>query len=82
MFEKNLLRGGDVWIGLEVCAGTRFGVEERPSGGVANLKSYDAKRYAPLNLPGGLPSDWPDLQPGRLRATADRCAGAAKGQAR
>ncbi len=64
--ERNLLRGGDVWIGLECCGGTRFGVEERPSGGVANLKRFNPQRYASLSLPSGEPSDWPDLQPGRL----------------
>jgi hypothetical protein len=64
--EKNLLRGGDVWIGLEVCGGTRFGVEERPSGGVANLLRFNPERYAGLSLPSGEPGDWPDLQPGRL----------------
>lgn len=64
--EKNLMRNGDVWIGLEVNGGTRFGVEERPSGGIANLKNYDAQRYGELDIPAGLPSDWPDLQPGRL----------------
>ncbi|MDG2004174.1 MAG: alpha/beta hydrolase domain-containing protein [Novosphingobium sp.] len=64
--EKNLLRGGDVWIGLEVCGGTRFGVEERPSGGVANLLRYNSERYDGLRLPSGKPEDWPDLQPGRL----------------
>ena len=64
--EKNLLRGGDVWIGIECCGGTRFGVEEKPSGGVANLKGFNPQRYAALSLPSGEPSDWPDLQPGRL----------------
>ncbi len=64
--EKNLLRDGDAWIGLEVNSGTRFGVEERPSGGIANLHTSDAQRYGELSIPAGLPSDWPDLQPGRL----------------
>ena len=64
--ERNLLRGGDIWIGIECCGGTRFGVEEKPSGGVANLKSFNPQRYASLSLPSGAPSDWPDLQPGRL----------------
>jgi len=64
--ERNLLRNGDVWIGLEVCGGTRFGVEERPSGGIANLRSYDAVRYADLAIPTGQPGDWPDLGPGKL----------------
>lgn len=64
--EKNLMRGGDIWIGLEVCGGTRFGVEERPSGGVANLLRFNPKRYEGLSLPSGEPEDWPDLQPGRL----------------
>lgn len=64
--EPNLLRNGDVWIGLEVCGGTRFGVEERPSGGIANLLSYDARRYAGLSVPAGRPEDWPDLQGGKL----------------
>jgi len=64
--EVNLLRAGDVWIGLECCAGTRFGVEEKPSGGVANLLSFNRNRYGSLSLPGGDPADWPDLQPGRL----------------
>ena len=64
--ERNLLRNGDVWIGLEVNGGTRFGVEERPSGGIAHLKGFNARRYAELSIPAGQPSDWPDLQPGRL----------------
>src|SRR5262249_55199155 len=64
--EKNLLRNGDIWMGLEVNSGTRFGVEERPSGGVANLLSYNPRRYGQLSLPAGATSDWPDLQPGRL----------------
>ena len=64
--EKNLLRAGDIWIGLEVCGGTRFGVEEKPSGGVANLLSFNPERYGKLSLPSGDPADWPDLQPGRL----------------
>jgi hypothetical protein len=64
--EKNLLRAGDVWIGLEVCGGTRFGVEEKPSGGVANLLAFNRERYGALSLPSGDPGDWPDLQPGRL----------------
>lgn len=64
--ERNLLRGGDVWMGLEVNGGTRFGVEERPSGGVVNLRETNPERYSTLSLPAGLPADWPDLQPGRL----------------
>lgn len=64
--EVNLMRAGDVWIGLECCSGTRFGVEEKPSGGVANLLAFNRQRYGSLSLPGGDPADWPDLQPGRL----------------
>src|SRR5262249_18580360 len=64
--ERNLMRNGDVWIGLEVNSGTRFGVEERPSGGIANLLRYDAKRYGKLKIPAGLTTDWLDLQPGKL----------------
>jgi hypothetical protein len=64
--ERNLLRNGDVWMGLEVNSGARFGVEERPSGGIANLLSYDPKRYAGLSIPAGMAADWPDLTPGRL----------------
>jgi hypothetical protein len=64
--EINLMRQGDVWIGLEVCGGTRFGVEERMSGGVANLLRFNPERYEGLSLPSGEPGDWPDLQPGRL----------------
>ena len=66
--EKNLLRAGDIWIGLEVCGGTRFGVEEKPSGGIANLLAFNPQRYGTLSLPSGAPEDWPDLQPGRLGA--------------
>jgi Alpha/beta hydrolase domain len=64
--DKFILRGGDVWIGLEVNSGTRFGLEERPSGGIAHLRQYDAERYGGLSIPAGLPTDWPGLLPGRL----------------
>lgn len=64
--DKNLLRNGDVWIGLEVNSGARFGVEERPSGGIAHLRENDPGRYGSLSIPAGQPTDWPGLQPGRL----------------
>lgn len=68
--DKNLLRGGDVWIGLEVNSGARFGVEERPSGGVAHLRRFDPQRYAAMSIPAGDVSDWPGLrQPGILGQT-------------
>jgi hypothetical protein len=64
--EINLMREGSVWMGLEVCGGTRFGVEEQLSGGVVNLRKVDPRRYGKLAIPAGLPGDWPELQPGRL----------------
>ena len=63
--EKNLMRNGDVWMGLEVNSGTRFGVEERASGGVTHLRNFNPGRYGRMSIPAGLPTDWPDLQPGR-----------------
>lgn len=64
--DKNLLRGGDVWVGLELNSGARFGLEERPSGGIAHLRQFDPERYGSLSIPAGLPGDWPGLLPGRL----------------
>lgn len=65
--EVHLLRNRDVWVGVEVNSGTRFGVNEIPSGGVAHLlKPVHNGRYKALNLPGGRPEDWPDLKPGML----------------
>lgn len=64
--ERNLLRNGDVWMGMEVNSGTRFGVEERPSGGIANLRSFDPGRYGKLSIPAGKPADWPDLTGNQL----------------
>jgi len=43
--QEYLLRGGDAWIGSEVCSGTRFGAQEIPSGGVAHLHKVDPQRY-------------------------------------
>ena len=65
--DKFVLRRGDVWIGLEVNSGARFGVEERPSGGVTHLRQFNPARYGNLSIPAGQPSDWPGLvTPGRL----------------
>lgn len=65
--EKNLLRRDDAWIGVEVNSGARFGVEERESGGIANLRRVDPQRYGVLTLPAGSPEDWPSLKaPGVL----------------
>jgi hypothetical protein len=64
--ERHMLRRGDVWIGVEVCDGTRFGPDEVPSGGVANLRGVDPDRYGDLHITGGRPTDWGLLTPGAL----------------
>jgi hypothetical protein len=64
--ERNLLRHGDAWVGIEVCSGTRFGPQEIPSGGVANLWKVNQDRYGGLTVVGGEPSDWGQLTPGAL----------------
>jgi hypothetical protein len=64
--EQNFLRHGDAWVGVEVCSGTRFGPEEIPSGGVANLHRFDPGRYGDLTVSGGEPGDWAQLTPGAL----------------
>jgi Alpha/beta hydrolase domain len=64
--ERHILRDGHVWVGVEVCSGTRFGKEEIPSGGIANLHRTDPDRYGTLHLGGGKPEHWPNLQPGLL----------------
>lgn len=64
--ERNLLRHGDVWLGIEVCSGTRFGPEEIPSGGIANLLKVNPDRYAGLSVIGGELTDWGQLGPGAL----------------
>ncbi len=64
--ERNHLRHGDAWLGVEVCSGTRFGPQEIPSGGVANLRKVNPDRYGDLTLAGGEPSDWGQLTPGAL----------------
>jgi hypothetical protein len=66
LVEKNLLRNGDIWMGVEVNSGARFGVEERPSGGVTQLRAIDPARYGALSVAGGALEDWPDLGPGEL----------------
>ncbi len=43
--DRHLTRRGDAWVGIEVCAGTRFGADETPSGGVPNLHRTDPDRY-------------------------------------
>jgi len=64
--ERDLVRRGDVWVGVEVCSGTRFGKDEIPSGGVANLHRVDPERYGSLAIAGGKPEHWPGLAPGAL----------------
>ncbi|MFI5047773.1 MAG: alpha/beta hydrolase domain-containing protein, partial [Acidimicrobiia bacterium] len=64
--EPHLLRNGHAWVGVEVCSGTRFGKDEIPSGGIANLHKTDPDRYGSLDIPGGRPEHWPNLQPGVL----------------
>jgi hypothetical protein len=64
--EPHLLREGHAWVGVEVCSGTRFGKDEIPSGGIANLHKTDPDRYGSLDIPGGRPEHWPNLQPGVL----------------
>jgi hypothetical protein len=68
--ERNLLRNGDAWIGIEASNGTRFGPKETLSGGVAHLLKFDGARYGELSLPGGQSEDWPDLTPGNLGRTS------------
>jgi hypothetical protein len=64
--ERHITRDGHAWVGIEVCSGTRFGRDEIPSGGVANLQRIDPDRYGTLHLDGGRPGHWPNLQPGVL----------------
>jgi hypothetical protein len=64
--ERHLVREGHAWVGVEVCSGTRFGKDEIPSGGVANLHRSDPERYGTLDIPGGRPEHWPNLGPGVL----------------
>jgi hypothetical protein len=64
--ERHLLRHGDVWIGVELCEGTRFGRGEVPTGGLANLRRADPARYGELSIAGGDPSQWGALTPGAL----------------
>ena len=64
--EPHVLREGHAWVGVEVCSGTRFGPDEVPSGGIANLHKTDPDRYGTLDITGGRPEHWPNLQPGVL----------------
>ena len=49
------------------CARVRgFGKDEIPSGGIANLHKTDPDRYGSLDITGGRPEHWPNLQPGVL----------------
>jgi hypothetical protein len=64
--ERHLVRRGDAWVGVEVCSSTRFGRDEIPSGGIANLHRADPDRYSSLSITGGKPEHWPDLTPGAL----------------
>jgi hypothetical protein len=64
--ERIVARRGDVWVGVEVCSGTRFGKDEIPSGGVANLHNVDPGRYGHLVVPGGKPEHWPGLTQGAV----------------
>jgi hypothetical protein len=53
--EAHIVRRGHAWVGVEVCSGTRFGRDEIPSGGIANLLRSDPGRYGALDIPGGRP---------------------------
>jgi hypothetical protein len=64
--ERNLLRQGDVVLGLEGCSGTRFGLLETPSGGIAHLHKVNLERYRDLHFSYADPLAWPDLKPGKL----------------
>ncbi len=64
--ERNLLRQGDVVLGLEGCSGTRFGPLESPSGGIAHLHKVNLERYRDLHFSYADPLAWPDLKPGKL----------------
>jgi hypothetical protein len=64
--ERNLLENGDVLACVEGCNGTRFGVDEIPSGGVAQLHKADPVRYKDIALADASPAAWPDLTPGKL----------------
>ena len=64
--DRHLMRRGDVWVGVEVCSGTRFGTDETPSGGVPSLSRTDPDRYGSLVVAGGQPEHWPGLTPGAL----------------
>jgi hypothetical protein len=68
--ERQVLRNGDAWIGIEVSNGTKFGPDETLSGGMAQLHRFSQERYGALFLPGGEPTDWPDLTLGNLGRTA------------
>ncbi len=70
--ERHLVRRGDAWVGIEVCDGTRFGREEIPSGGVANLRRVDPDRYGDLYITGGAEADWGQLTPGALGRAFER----------
>jgi hypothetical protein len=64
--DRYLLRRGDAWVGIEVCAGTRFGADETPRGGIPNLRRTDPDRYGSLVVAGGKSEHWPGLTPGAL----------------
>jgi hypothetical protein len=66
LVERHLLRRGDAWVGVEVCDGTRFGPEETPSGGIANLHRFNSQRYGELLITGGELAEWGLLTPGAL----------------
>ena len=70
--ERHVVRRGDAWVGVEVCDGTRFGREEIPSGGVANLRRVDPDRYGDLYITGGAEADWGQLTPGALGRAFER----------
>ncbi len=70
--ERHLLRDGDVWVGVELCEGTRFGRDEVPTGGVANLRRTDPARYGDLAIAGGDPDHWSELTPGALGRAFER----------
>lgn len=79
--ERNLLENGDAIAGLEGCSGTRFGPEEIPSGGIAQLHKFDLLRYRDLRLADASPAAWPDLTPGTLGQAAKSLSFSGSGRA-
>lgn len=79
--ERNLVENGDAIAGIEGCSGTRFGPNEIPSGGIAQLHKYDLARYRDLRLANASPLVWPDLTPGVLGQAAATLSFSGSGRA-